>query len=374
MLHASYDSSYQHLHRESSVEISNAFTQAIQEQKPKTNQSKIISIWEETRTHIENTFFPGYCTWWAALASPEFFPFTSESTQQRTRWGNAVDRCSGANATGYKIWSNPSVWALIVYKWTSNNGYFWHVWKVMYLNNKYESMIIRDMNWLSKYTRTDRREDTKNTNIKCYIYPKKNENITTNQNNNDINQNNDKFNQWNTWTNNTTTNTGNNSTTIKTGNNNVSTQNNNQTHESAPIQPIILQEPENNNFYYEKTWEKEEFIIEQNQNFSDITNHFLSQNEIKIKIIKNKEIYIWDTITLQITIINKTSKENYVWILPFILNSITQNSILESSLKTTQFIHDKENYITFTAKEKWSNSIIVTIDDQKILTIPITIE
>ena len=52
----------------------------------------------------------------------------------------------------------------------------------MYHNNKYESMIIRDMNRLSKYIRTDRREDTKNANIKCYIYPKKSENNTPNQN------------------------------------------------------------------------------------------------------------------------------------------------------------------------------------------------
>jgi hypothetical protein len=63
MLHASYDNSYQHLYRESSVEISKAFTEATKQEKPKPNQSKIISIWKETRTHIENTFFPGYCTW-----------------------------------------------------------------------------------------------------------------------------------------------------------------------------------------------------------------------------------------------------------------------------------------------------------------------
>lgn len=378
ILHASYDNSYEHLYRESSVEISRAFTDAIEQQRP--TQSKIISIWNETRKNIENTFFPGYCTWWAALTSPEFFPFIDNSIQQRTRWWNAVDRCSWANATWFQIGSNPSVWSLIVYKWTSSNWYFWHVWKVMYYNNKNESMIIRDMNWISKYTWTDRREDKKNNNIKCYIYPNKKNNNESNQNNNDwSNQeiNNNTNNTTNPNNNLNQNNKANTNTEKKPENTTQSPTTDNtidQTHNSAPTNPTIEQEPEKNNFDNEINLTKEDnFIIEKNQNFSDITNHFISQNEIKINVIKNKKINIWDTIKLQITIVNKITKENYFWILPFVLNIIPQNILLESSLKTMQFIHEKENIITFKSKEKWETSFVITIDDHKIITIPVFI-
>jgi hypothetical protein len=80
----------------------------------------------------------------------------------------------------------------------------------MYHNSKYESMIIRDMNRVSKYTWTDRREDTKNKNIKCYIYPKKSDNnLPDNSNNQNTDQNNDKFNTGNNATDNTPNNSNN---------------------------------------------------------------------------------------------------------------------------------------------------------------------
>jgi hypothetical protein len=34
---------------------------------------------------VENTFYPGYCTYGAARISPEFFPYTDSKTQERTR-------------------------------------------------------------------------------------------------------------------------------------------------------------------------------------------------------------------------------------------------------------------------------------------------
>ncbi|HCY21069.1 TPA: hypothetical protein DIC40_04415 [Patescibacteria group bacterium] len=43
----------------------------------------------------------------------------------------------------------------------------------MYYNKSKESLIIRDMNWIAKSIMSDRREDSKNENIKCYIYPGK---------------------------------------------------------------------------------------------------------------------------------------------------------------------------------------------------------
>jgi len=59
MIHASYDNSYTNYYRNSSEEIAQAFTKAVQQQKPKSNQSKIISIWQETsKLEVNNTFFP----------------------------------------------------------------------------------------------------------------------------------------------------------------------------------------------------------------------------------------------------------------------------------------------------------------------------
>lgn len=393
MIHASYDSSYTNYYRNSSEEIAQAFTKAIQQQKPKTNQSKIISIWQETsRLEVNNTFFPWYCTRWAALISPEFFPFVEEKTQQRTRWGNAVDRCENANSTWFKIWNNPNVWALIVYKWEINNWGFWHVWKVLYYNQKEKSMIIRDMNRVKKFFWTDRREETNSSNIKCFIYPKWPTNNTDKPAENNNPNNNDKFNI-NTWNLNTGTiitpttwsiintwsnkpiKTWENLTDILENNQKNDSIENNQTHNSAPTKPIVTQEQENNNFY-EKTNNiiEEKIIVEPNQKFSDIANHFLSQNEMEIKIVRKNIISIWETILLKIVITNKETKKPYQWILPFILNSISQNKNLEWTLETLQLIHNNENIIFFKAKEIWTSTILLTIDDEKIWTIFVTVQ
>ena len=60
--------------------------------------------------------------------------------------------------------------------------------------------------------------------------------------------------------------------------------------------------------------------------------------------------------------------------LPFMMNTIATNNNIESSLTTIQLIHNQENKIYFKVKEKGESNILLTIDDQKIATIPLIIE
>lgn len=378
LLFANYNNSYEHLHRNTSQEIVEFLARAIQQEKPDLKKSKIISV-REMDGNVNNTFAPWYCTYWAARISPEFFPYSEDKmSQERTRGGNAIDRCEGAEKAGFKIGSTPSIGSLIVYKKVGSNVTFWHVGKVMYYNKWYKSLIIRDMNWIWKFIMSDRWENSENENVKCYIYPTKIEN-----NIKDTTEDNDKFNINDKNNTIVLVNTGSNE--IKTPISKptiqedlIQTENNttqeDETHDSAPEEKINIQEPENNNFYNQSiNINENEIIIIPNDNFSDISKHFLSQNEMKIIITNKDKINIWENILLKITVINKDTKKPYQGILPFIFNSISQNTSLEWSIETLQLIHNQENNINFKAKEKGTSTILLTIDDQKIATIPIII-
>lgn len=374
LLFANYNNSYQHLHRNSTQEITQSLAKAIEQQKQKTNESKIISV-REMDGNVNNTFAPWYCTYGAARISPEFFPYSEDKmSQERTRWGNAIDRCENAEKAGFRIGTAPTVGSLIVYKKVGSNTTFWHVGKVMYSNSKYKSLIVRDMNWIAKFVMSDRWESADNENIKCYIYPWKEEKDSIEQSTWSIGT--DKFTVW----------SGENQLKEQQPETNTKPEitpetpkTEEQPTHNAPENPINEEQPEINKEQQllEKeipNYDKQEFIIETNDNFSDISKHFLSQHEIKIVINKKDKLTVWDTINLEIHIINKETKEPYQWILPFMLNSISQNNVLEASLKTIQLLHSQWNIINFKAKEKGSSTILLTIDNQKIITIPMVIE
>ena len=42
----------------------------------------IIAQWVYKKD-IKNSFYPGYCTWYAAIKSPNIFPFSSDNKQER---------------------------------------------------------------------------------------------------------------------------------------------------------------------------------------------------------------------------------------------------------------------------------------------------
>ncbi len=381
LIFANYNTSYASLHRTDPEQIVQYLVKAMAQGKQNTNDSKYISI-REMDGNVNNTFFPWYCTYGAARISPEFFPYTNSwHNQQRTWGGNAVDRCENAQATGFKISSIPVQGSLLVYKGNSSNGYFGHVGKVMYYNADNQSIIIREMNYIWKYIMTDRREKATNQNIKCFIYPSTNKPTTTWDllNQTIVGEKPVIIENTPSTTNNTTTN--NTTTTTTTNENNETTDSSNtettpidtdsNTHESAPTTENLESE-----ITQQQTIEPEisaESLTINTENISDIAKHFFNQNTIQIRKTTKNQVTTNDTITITIQIKNKESNENYNWILPFIFNIISNNQSLQGNISTIQFINNGEQTITFTAKEKGESSIILTIDDQKVATLPIII-
>ena len=402
LLFANYNNSYIHLHRSSVQEIKQSLIHAIEQKKPDPTKSRIISVWEMD-WKVNNTFAQWYCTYWAARISPEFFPYSEDKmSQERTRWGNAIDRCENAKEAWFKIGNTPAEWALIVYSKVGNNTQFWHVGKVMFYNKQYQSLIIRDMNRIWLYIMTDRWEDattkTNNRTIKCYIYPQVKWN---NEKDNTKNETTDKFDIDNTKDENKT------DSKINDKNSNED-QNQNNTHNAATEENTLDNNQENNEWPIQdenieeivegesikEVVEEEKIIYEEEKdmenekdnrgsikisindtmnNISDITKHFLSIYDIEIVIAWDKEFSINNNMLLNINIINKQTKESYEWILPFMINIITQNNIIESNISTLQLSNNNWNTIKIMSKEKWSSNIILTIDNEKIATIPVTV-
>lgn len=136
---------------------------------PSSTKSAIISKWTYTK-NITNGFARGQCTWYAAIISPNIFPYTDEKTQSRDFGGNAGQWCSTAKAAGYKVGKKPAAGALIVYsRLRSSDG---HVGKVINYYPDDGKMIIRDMNYAGRFIVTERWEKTDNAKISCYIYGK----------------------------------------------------------------------------------------------------------------------------------------------------------------------------------------------------------
>jgi len=134
-----------------------------------TDKWTIISKWTYTKP-IKNKFYAWYCTWYAAIISPEIFPYIDETTQDRPFGGDAKEWCANAKAAWFRVGNKPAVGALIVYNRVRSSA--WHVGKVINYYPNDGKMIIRDMNYLGKFIVTERRENTNNSKISCYIYGK----------------------------------------------------------------------------------------------------------------------------------------------------------------------------------------------------------
>ena len=93
-------------------------------------KSKVISQWV-FKKDVKNSFYPGYCTWYAAIISPEIFPYTSENKQEREFGGNAREWCENAKKAWFRVGNKPAVGALIVYQKGWRLTYAGHVGKVI---------------------------------------------------------------------------------------------------------------------------------------------------------------------------------------------------------------------------------------------------
>ena len=367
LLFANYNTGYEIYNRTNMNDVSKYLLAAEKNGQP--DQSNLIST-RAGDNSVNNTFSAWYCTYGAARISPEFFPY-SGNTQQRTRGWNAIDRCENAAATGFDIWSSPRVGALIVYNPGNGISVLGHVGKVMFYNSRTSYMIIRDMNRIGRNIMSDHRDNTKTANIKCFIYPKKEA-----------------------------------TTVIVTPETPVVPVVTPVVPVVTPVVPVVTpvvpvvtpvvpvvtpvvpvvtpsedthnsatnQEPEK----APTTSENTNTILTQNIDFdidaiSDIAKHFMDTYDFTITKTSKQYLKIGDTITLTINAKEKTTNNSYIWILPFVLNIITSNNNLSSNTSRIQLLPNGDMEVTIKANYEGNSTIILSIDDQKIAKIPVTI-
>ena len=132
-----------------------------------TWKSKILKQWYYN-PKITNGFAVGYCTWYAAIKSPNIFKYTSANKQDRPFGGNAVNWYANAKAAGFSVGQTPRPSAIVVYKNLRSSA--WHVWIVLSVNSSAWEMTIEDMNFAGRFIVTQRIDNINNPNIVGYIY------------------------------------------------------------------------------------------------------------------------------------------------------------------------------------------------------------
>lgn len=336
----------------------------------------LISIWNMDMD-IENSFAKWYCTYGAARISPEFFPFSGEKTQQRTWWGNAVDRCKNAADTWYKIWSVPSQWALVVY---DAGGKFWsygHVGKVLHHEKALKKIIVRDMARVARGTMSDRREDLSTANIKCYIYNSKTTIPTdtiipidqvppiiswkipvdtppTIPPNPMIPSNPVILPQ----------------PTLPTPRPTL------PTHPAPPIVPALPQEstdiippivvvppPISENISSNQINKTIPLEVEK---LRDIAQHFITQNDLSLTLSSLSPRKFGETAKLTLEIKNKKTGNPYSGLLPFSLTILSSNDAIQPNISRIQMVNNWSVDILLLAQKMGSATIVVSIDDKKI--------
>jgi len=358
----------QMIYRQNSSEVAQALVHAMQNPATSLKQGNIISIWDMD-TDVENTFTKWYCTYGAARISPEFFPFIDEKVQQRTWWGNAVDRCKNASDTGYKIWSIPSQWALIIYNAWGKFGSYGHVGKVLHYDKKLNKIIVRDMARVAKSTMSDRWEDLTTASVKCYIYASKTDAPS--------------INIWDQTLSDTTTIVSGKSSSITTGTSHGASPSSWWTSSSVtnppvtpPIIPPVLPPIATGIHTLPQDQEVIVPVISQTtnnktltldvKNLRDIAQHFITQNNLTISIVSKSPLKLGEVATLTFEIKNKESDELYSGLLPFTFTLLSTNDTLQPSISNIQLINNGKIEVTILGQKVWTASIVISIDDKKI--------
>ncbi len=356
----------QDLYRNNDSEVAQHLLMAIQNPATSLKQWNIISIWSMD-TNIDNTFAKWYCTYGAARISPEFFPFIDENTQQRTWWGNAVDRCKNASDTWYKIWVTPIQWALIVYNaW----GKFWtygHVGKVIHYDKTLKKIIVRDMARVGIWSMTDRREDLTTANVECYIYNSRTsvpDTITTGSTTGiDI----PILPIITTWI---ALHTGILSTEVHNADTGQTTPSTDITPKPidiptpiTPTVPVIVTPPQAPVIVSQGSIDKKLSLT--SDNLSDIAQHFLTQNEITFTLVSKTPLILGEVATLTLEIKNKNGQP-YDGLLPFSFTILSTNDNVQANVSTLQMISNGSVDISILGQKIWTSSVIINMDDTKI--------
>ena len=335
----------------------------------------IISIWSMDTT-VENTFAKGYCTYGAARISPEFFPYIDTQTQQRTWWGNAVDRCKNAAETWYKIWTTPAQWALIVYNAGWKFGSYGHVGKVLHYDTSLKKIIVRDMARVARWSMSDRWEDLTTANVKCYIYNNK---ATTPDK-----EDSPEVNIWivaNTWTATNTTVTQHPSAPASST----------QPQEQTPVDPIVTpttptEKPVETPVVTDPIvvtptvpTEIPQETINKNiplklDTLSDIAEHFMTQNDVSITLVSASPLKIGWSAILTLKIKDKKTGENYSGLLPFAFTILSTNNALQPDISNLKIINNWSVDISIIGQKAWTTSIVITMDGTKIGEFSLTVK
>ncbi len=348
------------LYRSSDSEIAQSLLSAMQNPTTSLKQGNLISLWT-LDSDIENTFAKWYCTYGAARVSPEFFPFMDPKTQQRTWWGNAVDRCKNASDTWYKIWMTPTQWALIVY---NAGGRFWsygHVGKVMHVAKSINKLIVRDMARVARGTMSDRREDLATANIKCYIYNSKTSILTEPPVDPVV----------------PTVPVPIPPTVITPTVPIVPTLPTTPVHTApttptvvTPIVPVIVTPtPPTIPVVVVPTISQNSINKKLDLNFDeliDIAKHFMTQNNVVIHLVSKSPLQLGEVATLTLEITNKDTGEKYSGLLPFAFTILLTNDALQPSMSNIKLINDGSVGINILAQKIGTATIVISIDDIKI--------
>lgn len=392
IMFANFTGSLEWLERTSPTEIATYLLQAINHPENILKKWNLISVWKVDGS-IENTFTKWYCTYGAARISPEFFPFTDETTQQRTRGGNAVDRCANAEATWYRIWNTPAQGALVVYNAGGRFGPYGHVGKVMHYNRWLNKIIVRDMARVSTFTMSDRWDDLNTANVECYIYnvrdavagPVFTGSLTA----------------ITTWTTQTQTWTNTNVQTPVVENHssapdttNTNTTNPNTTTPTVPSTPVVVTPPvivtppvvtppvivtppvvvEPSKPVVSNPVSDKDITLD----FDDVADylavHYVKQRDIKAEISSKANMHIGDVATLTITIKDKSTQEIVDGLLPIIFGFITSNDNISIDYSSIKLISDGKIEIHIKALQAGKASLIINFWEVKIGKIGFSIE
>lgn len=364
----------QSLYRENETEVAEQLLVAMKNPVSSLKNGNLISIWSMD-SDIENSFTKWYCTYGAARISPEFFPFIEENTQQRTWWGNAVDRCENAAATWYKIWSLPVQWSLVVYNAGGRFGTYGHVGKVVHYDKTHKKIIVRDMAWVGKWLMTDRREDVTTSSVKCYIYNNRTQQFTW-----EI----PSIDSWSIATGNTV-NTW--SSPIITGNtahpsapeddswhedtSDNSSSNTSPTTPELPSSPIDTT-PTNWSSHNDSSLEQGTITTKEitlrEDDLSDLAQHFMSQYNVSFILIAPDHFTTESPASLTLSISDKATGTKYTGILPFSFTLIANNTKFIPALSTIKFIN--KGIVTIPIISWASNgttTFILTMDDWAVI-------
>ncbi|MFA7298427.1 MAG: CHAP domain-containing protein [Candidatus Absconditabacterales bacterium] len=359
----------QDLYRSNAAETADHLLSAMQNPTASLKLGNIISVWNMDM-EIENSFAKGYCTYGAARVSPEFFPFTDPKTQQRTRGGNAVDRCKNASDTGYKIGSVPSQGALVVYDAGGRFGSYGHVGKVLHYDRTLKKIIVRDMARVARGQMSDRREDLTTAQVKCYIYnsktsvPTESLSVPTESLSMPTIPNTPLVVPTVTPTIPTvipTTPVV--SVVIPTPPHNAPT-----TTPVTPTQPIQITTPvvvPTVPVVVSQGSVNKELLLEF-ENLSDIAEHFMTQNNVTIRLVSKMPLKLGEVATLTLEIKDKKTGEPYSGLLPFSFTILSTNDSLQADISNIQMINNGLVNISILGQKFGTAAIVISMDTARI--------